>query len=512
MTTFKKLKFPSTELKNHLLDQLKANKYKILDSSPSSNFLSICDDFTGQAIYSEIFDKNSSIDYRRLVDFSTANFPSYDYPFLNFTLDKCASLVRRLTATFNHEAIASFNSGIFHCNTKYLEDLLKIAFEEVFFDRFPEGKIISVRLDYLYYKRSGMNRALYSFEHYPDMKSNASNFDGFNTLRNWLMAESHEIFSNIIQLAEYFFFPFVTAFLSSYRIGWYLIFIPTEPIEFKLGSYPRDIMDFVRTGSDFAKQSIQISTWTNENLFAKYCFDLSPSFDQSVEFILWAVNKSNEYIKYCLNITNYPDENDPNTIDPVYSLEYNLSLLHLIKIGLSILSSNSIYFNKSMTFQSADILGELSNKGQLGVASSADYFKMLFDRDSIIPKIESILNSSSLSFKNRLISTVNLLYEKLNQAMKDSVWVNYKLSGNNVIVKDAALTSDTTESISKFTSNVIRSLRNTHHSYFTRKDKYNRPSRYLSLIDGNIPDSFSSLTLFWLLCLLEDRNSFVGSP
>jgi hypothetical protein len=92
------------------------------------------------------------------------------------------------------------------------------------------------------------------------------------------------------------------------------------------------------------------------------------------------------------------------------------------------------------------------------------------------------------------------------------VWLDYRIHGDDIIVKDKSLKKDINEDISLFTSNVIRALRNTHHGYFSRNDQSKRPSRYLSLVDGNIPDSFSSITLFWLLCLLEDRNSFIGSP
>lgn len=511
MADHKKLEFPSNDLKNHFLPQFLENRYSVIDSSRTDNYILISDDYRGQALYTEIYDKNSKIDYKDIVKAFT-NFPSYKYPFPTITYNKCLEMVKTLDGGYTHKEIDQFKKGIFYCDTKYLEDLLKVAFEDVFFNKFPEGKIISVRLDSLYYKRSGMIRGMYALNHYPDIKSKITDFNGFNTLKNWLMIESHEIFSSVLGFAEHFFFPFVTAFHANYRIGLYFIFIPTIPVEYKLDNYPRDIMDFIRTGSDFGKQKINNLDWTNENLYAKYCFNPSPSFNESEEFIVWAVDKSNNFIKRYLDINNFTEAKDLSKIDPIFSLEYNLSLLHLIKICLSILSSHNIYFNKSITFQAADLLGELSNYDQFGLPSSVDFFKMLFNKDKIIPVIEGVLNNSQLSFRNKLISTVNHLYNNLNETIKNSVWLDYRINGNDIIVKDKSLTNDINEDISLFTSNVIRVLRNTHHGYFSRNDQNKRPSRYLSLVDGNIPDSFSSLTLFWLLCLLEDRNSFIGSP
>ena len=48
------------------------------------------------------------------------------------------------------------------------------------------------------------------------------------------------------------------------------------------------------------------------------------------------------------------------------------------------------------------------------------------------------------------------------------------------------------------------------HGYFTDADKdKRRPSRYLWMVDGNVPDSITSLPALWLLAYLVDQT-FVG--
>lgn len=511
MATHKKLIFPSSDIKNKLFPLLGQNRYSALDSTLTDNFVSICDEYEGQALYTEVFDKNSFINYKGIIR-DLVNFPSHKQTFPTLKNTECLEMISKLKSGYTHKEIDQFKKGIFYCDTCDLEELLKIAFEDIFFSKFPDGKIISVRLDSIYYKRSGLIRGMYSLNQYPEMISKTSGIDGFESMKNWINVESNEIFDNILEFSEYFFFPYINSFHVNYRVGQTFVFITTSSIEYKLGSYPRDMLDFIRFSSDFGKQQNGIENLKKENLYGKYCFDSPLTTPETEEFILWSIDRSNEFIKTFLDINNFTEADDPKKIDPIYALEYNLTLLHLIKIGLAIISSNSTYFNKSMTFQAADILSEISNIDQLGVSSSIDYFKRLFNKDEIVPIIRSILNSSQLSFKSKLITLVDTLYDNLNETIKDSIWLAYKISRNDVTVKNSNLNGDNIESISIFASNVIRVLRNAHHGYFTRKDRPNRPSRYLSLIDGNTPDNISTLTLIWLLCLFEDRNAFIGQP
>ena len=85
----------------------------------------------------------------------------------------------------------------------------------------------------------------------------------------------------------------------------------------------------------------------------------------------------------------------------------------------------------------------------------------------------------------------------------DSVHIRSKLRTDGVLVRTKNLDSERKESKDEFVSNVIRALRNGHHGYFTDGDRYGRrPSRYLWMVDGNIPDSLCSLPPFWLFGFL----------
>lgn len=508
MLQFSKLFFPSLELKNHFLTQFIENRYEVINSAQSENYFKLMDAYEGQAMYIDEYTSSSEINYEMIVE-QFSIFPTYNFPFSEINLDDCIKLVKTLNSEYNYQTISNFKSGIFFSKRDNLKHILKFAFENVFFKKFPRGKIISIRLDYLYYKRSAMLRGLYSINNYPDIKDKFKEFDGFNTMKNWLFIESHETLSNILLFAEYFFFPYIPAFHCNYNIGLTFVFVPDDFIKYSMDTYPRDILDFLRSATDFGKENASNTAFKDEYLYAKYCFAHAPKFDEYYEFIIWAIESSNKFIKEYLDICSFRSITDNTVVDPIYALEYNLSIQHLMKIGLSILASNSAYFNKSMTFQSADIYSDICNYNKLKIQK--DYmFKLLFDKDNIIPIISKIIISCPFALKYNIIEMVKTIYNRLEDTTKESIWLKYKISNNGVFVRNNDLTGDNMENISTFTSNVIRALRNTHHGYLTRNDRSKRPSRYLSLVDGNIPDMIGSLPLIWLLCLIQDRNSFIG--
>ncbi|HEV2970535.1 MAG TPA: hypothetical protein VGY55_11245 [Pirellulales bacterium] len=51
----------------------------------------------------------------------------------------------------------------------------------------------------------------------------------------------------------------------------------------------------------------------------------------------------------------------------------------------------------------------------------------------------------------------------------------------------------------------MRAYRNSHHGYFSADaNSNNRPSRYLFLVDGNLPAEIMALPALWWLAYLAD--------
>ncbi|MBN8568726.1 MAG: hypothetical protein J0M18_03770 [Ignavibacteria bacterium] len=512
--SYKKLNFSSEELKDKFKENLEQRySYEIESTTPGLSYFNIKDRYSGKAFYYEEYSNTTLPNYDKILK-ELPQSPAYHYQFPVFSFDECIKRASEISTELNAETIAKFKSAFFHADENYMPDLLRYSFEETFLRKYPEGKIFYIRMDSTFYNKSGLMRAIYALANYPDIPmNNPSDFSGFNILNKWISVENHDYFNTLINIAEYIFFPYIMSFHTSWKLGIHFLFVPNEPIEFKLGKFPRDILDFARGNAEFAKNSFLIST-EKSDIYSKYCFETPPTIDDYSNFVNWFLDKTQNFINFNFNVCNFPDETDPTKIDPIYPLEYNISLMHILKISLSIMASNSSSNNKSTLFQVADMLDGLSNKLQLGIPNSdTELFTRLFNKNYSVPLMSDILNRSSLNIKGQLINVLEKIYDDLEKNIKDSIWVRTKVNGNDVNVKNKALATENIENISDFTTHVIRALRNTHHGYLTRKDpRGNRPSRYLSLITGELPSTLPSLAFIWIICLLEDREKFLGIP
>ena len=100
------------------------------------------------------------------------------------------------------------------------------------------------------------------------------------------------------------------------------------------------------------------------------------------------------------------------------------------------------------------------------------------------------------------------IYAELEATVTKSIWMKTKIKGTDILVRNSKLTGENPEPISKFVGNLMRAYRNGHHGYFS-SDREPRPSRYLFLVDGTVPDSLVHLPSLWLLAYLMDP-SIVG--
>ncbi len=488
------------------------NRYKSRKVDGPHPYFELEDDYAGKAFYTKVISNKPEIDYKE-IEIELSQTIDNKYPIKILRIDDSKKLASGLLGEVNAQTLADFKHSIFGCERDNIIEFLKYALEDVFFKKFSCGKLLLVRLDSTIYARSGFLRAGYSLANYPELvQEMGKNFNGFNTLNKWLLVENHEFFNCLLGILEFFFFPYILSFHAKCGIGTYFIFIPDSPIEYEIGRFPRDILDFIRSDSDLAK-NIFTEELNKNSLYSKYCFETPPNQNDYTEFLRFFIDKVDGFIYESFNICNFLDETDKDKIDPIYALEYNISMLHILKMSLSIISSKDSYSNKSNTFQIADMFDALCNNPAIGIPNGdTELFKRLFNKNYFTSVLKPILEQSTINLKTQLANTMNGLYDELNIAVKNSVWLTHKINGNNITVKNRTMTSENQESIEDFTANVIRALRNSHHGYITRYDLSNRPSRYLSLITGELPGSFPSLTFYWILCLLIDKDKFIGKP
>jgi hypothetical protein len=109
-------------------------------------------------------------------------------------------------------------------------------------------------------------------------------------------------------------------------------------------------------------------------------------------------------------------------------------------------------------------------------------------------------------FRTHFVTSARSGYEALETAVVNSIWFKNKVTETGVLVRDKNLSNEQELSRSEFTSELMRAYRNGHHGYFTTLDKHGRrPSRYLFMVDGNLPAEMLALAPLWWL-------SFLASP
>jgi hypothetical protein len=98
------------------------------------------------------------------------------------------------------------------------------------------------------------------------------------------------------------------------------------------------------------------------------------------------------------------------------------------------------------------------------------------------------------------------LYRRVEDTVIDSVWLRSKVTSSGVLVRRRDdLTQEELVARPRFVAELMRAYRNAHHGYFTEADdRQKRPSRYLFLVNGNLPVELVALPPFWWLAYLPD--------
>jgi hypothetical protein len=130
-----------------------------------------------------------------------------------------------------------------------------------------------------------------------------------------------------------------------------------------------------------------------------------------------------------------------------------------------------------------------------------------------VPTLSAALSTAPEPIRTMLLDGANSVYDALRTTIVNSVFVAAKRTlAGGVLVRDKSLTSEREETPDEFTANVVRALRNTHHGYMTAGDRQNRPSRYLALVTGALPDTMTYIGVLTGLALLADPTVMIGRP
>ncbi len=430
---------------------------------------------------------------------------------------ECLKLLSGIASEISLENIEFFKRGITFCPRLKLPQLFQEGLSPLFFGTFTGGEIIIVKTSLSYWRRAGFTRLLYTLSHYPNAVLDQG-LESFESLRKWNGIEPEDFLSIILHIAQYLFFPYVSSFTASHGIGLKFIFIPSQPFEYTRASFPADWMDFLRSDTELAEEGRaspekveELFTKPQRSIYGKHVFKSPPSANDTRELMGWAIRSANAVVTKLYDVTNFSLASSDKTIDPVYGQEYVHSFMHVLRDAASIIAENSRYRNKATTFRIADILSAIVEQGSLEKPSDK-FFQELFRCDIGKPEIKNILCNTGIGALRALADASDEIYDNLKRTLVHSVFIPSKRQSNGISVRTSSLDSERITSEDEFCGQVVRALRNTQHGYFTRGDRSSRPSRFLSLIDGNTPDDFPTLALAWTLALLASPKDLVGDP
>jgi len=195
-------------------------------------------------------------------------------------------------------------------------------------------------------------------------------------------------------------------------------------------------------------------------------------------------------------------------IDPVFCYEHMLTVDRLVRKTMLGMSLNEVGTAKMQVFEIAEIYDQLSMR--FGNSSGAtDFFKRLLHGTHGPNLLRPRLATLPEPFATDLTRLTDAAYSAIVRYMVETVWVEKKVTATDVLVKDKAGSGETAMPHADFVAELMRAYRNAHHGYFTASDQQKRPSRFLFMVDGALPNELTVLPMLWLLAYLPDP-SLVG--
>ena len=385
-----------------------------------------------------------------------------------------------------------------------------------FFRRWPTGKCTFLRHSQARLPMLAAMRSLYT-NTVVDAWLNQQ-VGAFEALNHVHGGDPHNLFASVMGLAQILWYPHVTGYLSdNYCLNALFALNPTGLS--KPTPFPSSWLDTIRRNAEFGLEDRDPLIAIKNHPGPQYqefshrrpiCAS-PPSRSALDEFTAWLIPAVDRWIFNLCDVANFTTGHDKNAdIDGLSAFEHLMTIERLARRVIDVSTSTDVGAAKTIVFEVADLISELLGRF-LGTPKSAERFKDLFNPDVATlrfgPALESIPGVG-----HSLATQLREAYLDLKTSVINSVWIKGKVTPSGILVRNQKLTAENEEPAGVFTANVVRALRNAHHGYFTDQDNSKRPSRYLALVTGEIPDSLVVLPALWFFAYLADHSLLGWAP
>jgi hypothetical protein len=390
-----------------------------------------------------------------------------------------------------------------------LRPLLRDHVAPTFFSLYPDGKIAVVRSTLEYENAAALERILYAGAQTP-LQEIKQGGQGIGTLQDWHLNSMGKISPLVLGLFTHLFYPFIGGIRGG-PLGLDFLFL-FEPAErYTPAPSPHNWLEAATAAASFGRERVNVLEVLQDYTgpagqhleHQRFRAATGYTVSERVKLLEWYVERVNRLLYEMTDVANFTSDRDPESpIDPVFAFEHHLTVDRLARKTLLSMSLEEVGTTRFMAFEVADLYDMLSHLFQ--GTPTTDFFKDLFHPVGGPALLRDRLAQLPAPFGTDLPALVDQLYQRIQQTIIGSVWLQAKVTASNVLVRDKSLANDKALSHEDFVAEVMRCYRNGHHGYFTTSDRQSRPSRYLYLVNGNLPAEISALPALWWLAYLSD--------
>lgn len=399
---------------------------------------------------------------------------------------------------------------------EFLGSILHQHLLPCFFRLYPGGKLVVLRYDTRIDVAAAALRTIYAMAQAPLPELAKDKSHGLGTLREWHMTSLAHLMPALLDFFSYLFYPFVGGARANLP-GLAFLFLLDPPDKYMPGPFPRSWLAFPGKSATFADEALNVLEIAKDHKgpvaqragHHRFCHECGFSADDRLRLLEWYIGRLNRFLFELTDAANFTGGSNPNEpVDPVFGYEHQITVDRLFRKTLLAMSLDVAPTANLMAFEIADLYDTLSMRLR-NTTNETDFFKLLFDTQAGPARIRLHTAAMPAPFADYFADVATRVYRKIEQTVVASVWRACKVTPAGVLVRDRHLTSEAPLPVPQFVAEAMRAYRNTHHGYFTASDPGNRPSRYLFLLDGNLPVEMSALPVLWWLAYLADP-AFVG--
>jgi hypothetical protein len=404
------------------------------------------------------------------------------------------------------------------CPHALLGDFIRGDLLPAFFRTYPGGRALFISTNYEFESRNAVLRGGYAIM---QLGKPALALKKFDALTDWQPLSTLVQPRNILDLGGFAFFPTVQ-WMTLYRPGLFALLVPDVRIQHSPPDFPAGWLDIARSHWDFGREDLGRESFTvrlsgitgSYAALRRYMHDPGWSVSDIEIFVRWLVERYNVLAFHQTDPTEYLTRNPTAptraVVDFVTCFEHALTLDRVLRKAISCIASEETATRKAAAMEIADIV-EAQREYWTASKLDSNWFKTLFHPTNGAALLKAIFQKLPTPFSHYMVGVIDSLYAHLESTVIDSMYVKAKIAtSGGILVKNRDGTAENEETRPDFTANVIRALRNAHHGYFTELDRSRRPSRYLALVTGDLPETLSYLGVLFAIGLLADPEALIG--